>query len=151
MRIFLLAMTACMMLLAAAMPTMAQDCQAIQRACVAHCLGGAGATAGGDLSEVLRVAPARVKACIIRCTIAPCGQTGALAARLCDATAQRICNNGFRACTDACIPSTATTAAEIQSQASCSTFCCSQVKACLAQRKCDISTITAITCGATGE
>jgi hypothetical protein len=142
MRIFLLAMTACMMLLAA-MPTMAQDCTAIRRACVRSCLGGTGAT--GDLSQVMRVVPGRVKACINRCSIAPCEQTP-LAARLCDTTAQRICTNGFRACSGACIPSTATTAAEIESQASCSTFCCSQLKACLAQRKCNISTITAITC-----
>jgi hypothetical protein len=142
MRIFLLATTACMMLLAA-MPTMAQDCTAIRRACVRSCLGGTGAT--GDLSQVMRVVPGRVKACINRCSIAPCEQTP-LAARLCDTTAQRICTNGFRACSGACIPSTATTAAEIESQASCSTFCCSQLKACLAQRKCDISTITAITC-----
>ena len=143
MRLLLQTTAACMMLLVAT-PTMAQDCTAIQRACVAHCLGCVGA--GGDLSQILRVAPQRIRPCIIRCTIAPCGQTGALAARLCDATAQSICNNGFRACTDSCIPSTATTAAEIESQASCSTFCCSQVKACLGQRKCDISTITAINC-----
>ena len=142
MRLLLQTTAACMMLLVAT-PTMAQDCRAIQRACVASCLGGSGAT--GDLSQVMRVVPERVKACITRCSIAPCEQTP-LAARLCDATAQRICNNGFRACTDSCIPSTATTAAEVESQASCSTFCCSQVKACLGQRKCDISTITAINC-----
>ena len=143
MRTFLLAMTACMMLLAAAMPTMAQDCRAIQRACVSHCISGTGSI--GDLNPVTGVLPSRVQSCVSRCSIALCEQTP-LAARLCDATAQSICNNGFRACTDACIPSTATTAAEIESQASCSTFCCSQVKACLGQRKCDISTITAITC-----
>ena len=111
MRLLLQTTAACMMLLVATR-TMAQDCTAIQRACVAHCLGGVGA--GGDLSQILRVAPQRIRPCIIRCTIAPCGQTGALAARLCDATAQSICNNGFRACTDSCIPSTATTAAEIE-------------------------------------
>jgi hypothetical protein len=119
------------------------DCRAIQRACVASCLGGSGAT--GDLSQVMRVAPGRVKACITRCSIAPCEQTP-LAARLCDATAQRICNNGFQACGDACLPSTATSAAEVESQAACSTFCCSQFKACLAQRQCDLPTITAINC-----
>jgi hypothetical protein len=43
-------------------------------------------------------------------------------------------------------PATATTAADIESQAACSTFCCSQLKACLAQRQCDLRTITAITC-----
>ena len=143
MRLLLQTTAACMMLLVAT-PTMAQDCRSIQRACIASCLGGSGAT--GDLSQVLRVVPGRIKACVTRCSIAPCGQTGVLAARLCDATAQSICNNGFRACTDSCIPSTATTAAEIESQASCSTFCCSQVKACLGQRKCDISIITGINC-----
>ena len=81
------------MMLLVATPTMAQDCRAIQRACVASCLGGSGAT--GDLSQVMRVVPERVKACITRCSIAPCEQTP-LAARLCDATAQRICNNGFK-------------------------------------------------------
>ena len=44
--------------------------QAIRRACVRTCLGGSGAT--GDLSQVMRVAPGRVKACITRCSIAPC-------------------------------------------------------------------------------
>jgi hypothetical protein len=108
--------TACMMLLAA-MPTLAQDCRAIRRACVSHCISGTGST--GDLNPVTAVLPSRVKACITRCSIAPCEETP-LAARLCDATAQRICDNGFRGCSGACIPSTATTAAEIGSQA-CST------------------------------
>jgi hypothetical protein len=88
---------------------------------------------------------ARVQACINRCKIAPCQPTP-LTARLCDATAQSICNNGFRACNDACVPSTATTTAQIQSQASCATFCCTQFKQCLSQRQCDISTITVINC-----
>ena len=131
------------MMLLVATPTMAQDCRAIQRACVASCIGGSGAT--GDLSQVMRVVPERVKACITRCAIAPCEQRP-LAARLCDETAQSICNNGFQACGDACLPSTAANAAEVQSQAACSTFCCSQLKACLAQRQCDLATITVINC-----
>ena len=61
MRLLLQTTAACMMLLVAS-PTMAQDCRAIQRACVASCLGGSGAT--GDLSQVMRVVPERVKACI---------------------------------------------------------------------------------------
>ena len=142
MRLLLLTMAACMMLLVAT-PTIAQDCRAIQRACVASCIGGSGAT--GDLNQVMRVVPERVKACITRCSIAPCDQTP-LAARLCDATSQSICNNGFQACGDACVPSTAATAAEVEGQAACSTFCCSQFKACLSQRQCDLATITAINC-----
>ena len=142
MRLLLQTTAACMMLLIAT-PTLAQDCRAIQRACVRTCLGGSGAT--GDLSQVMRVAPGRVKACITRCSIAPCEQTP-LAARLCDETAQSICNNGFQACGDACVASTAATAAEVEGQAACSTFCCSQFKACLAQRQCALSTITAINC-----
>ena len=142
MRLLLLTMAACMMLLVAT-PTIAQDCRAIQRACVASCIGGSGAT--GDLSQVMRVVPERVKACITRCSIAPCDQTP-LAARLCDATSQSICNNGFQACGDACVPSTAATAAEVEGQAACSTFCCSQFKACLSQRQCDLAAITAINC-----
>ena len=54
MRLLLQTTAACMMLLVAT-PTMAQDCRAIQRACVASCLGGSGAT--GDLSQVMRVVP----------------------------------------------------------------------------------------------
>jgi len=142
MRLLLLTMAACMMLLVAT-PTIAQDCRAIQRACVASCIGGSGAT--GDLNQVMRVVPERVKACITRCSIAPCDQTP-LAARLCDATSQSICNNGFQACGDACVPSTAATAAEVEGQAACSTFCCSQFKACLSQRQCNLPTITAINC-----
>ena len=142
MRLLLLTMAACMMLLVAT-PTIAQDCRAIQRACVASCIGGSGAT--GDLNQVMRVVPERLKACITRCSIAPCDQTP-LAARLCDATSQSICNNGFQACGDACVPSTAATAAEVEGQAACSTFCCSQFKACLSQRQCNLPTITAINC-----
>ena len=145
MRLLLQTTTACMMLLVAT-PTLAQDCRAIQRACIASCLGGSGAT--GDLSQVLRVVPERVKACITRCSIAPCEQTP-LAARLCDATAQSICTNGFKACGDACLPSTAANAAEVQSQVACSSFCCSQLKACLAQRQCALPTITALNCQST--
>lgn len=140
-RIVLMA-TACMMLLATA-PAMAQDCRAIRRACVAHCLGGAGST--GDLNAVTTVLPERVKACVNRCSIAPCQQTP-LSARLCDATAQALCSRSFRSCTDACTPSTAATQAIIQSQASCATFCCTNFKQCLSNRQCDISTITVITC-----
>ena len=58
MRLLLATMAACMMLLVAT-PTMAQDCRAIQRACVASCIGGSGAT--GDLNQVMRVVPERVR------------------------------------------------------------------------------------------
>ena len=97
------------------------------------------------LNPVTGIQTARVKACINRCQVAPCQPTP-LTARLCDATAQSICNNGFRSCNTACVPSTATTTAIIQSQASCATFCCTQFKVCLSLRQCDISTITAINC-----
>ena len=145
MRIFLRA-TACIMLFAAT-PAMAQDCLALGRACVAQCLGGAGSTA--NLNPVTAVLPDRIKACINRCQIAPCQPTP-LTARLCDATAQSICSRGFQSCTNACTPSTAANQAIIQSQASCTTFCCTQFKQCLSQRQCDISTITAITCEESG-
>ena len=141
MRIFLRAMT-CIVLFAAT-PAMAQDCRAIQAACVNECIGTQGSI--GQLNPVIGIEAARVKACIDRCLITPCVQTP-LTSRLCDATAQSICNNGFRACNDACVPSTATTTAQIQSQASCATFCCTQFKQCLSQRQCDISTITVINC-----
>jgi len=142
--LFLAATT--LLMLVVTSPTMAQDCRAIQAACVASCLGGSGAT--GDLSQVMRVVPERVKACITRCAIAPCEQTP-LTSRVCDETSQSICNNGFQACGDACLPSTAANAAEVQSQAACSTFCCSQLKACLAQRQCALPTIVAINCVST--
>ena len=145
MRLLLLTMAASMMLLVAT-PSMAQDCRAIQRACVASCIGGSGAT--GDLNQVMRVVPERVKACITRCAIAPCEQTP-LTSRVCDETSQSICNNGFQACGDACLPSTAANAAEVQSQAACSSFCCSQLKACLAQRQCALPSIVAINCVST--
>src|SRR5262249_13940155 len=87
----------------------------------------------------------RVKACINRCRITPCGQT-ALTTQLCDPTAQTICNNSFRACNDACVPCTATTAAGIQSQASCGTSCCTQLQQCLRPRLCDLNTIVVINC-----
>jgi hypothetical protein len=145
-RLWLLLVAIPLLLLLLASPTMAQDCRAIQGACVASCLGGSGAT--GDLSQVMRVVPEWVKACITRCAIAPCEQTP-LAVRVCDETAQSICNNGFQACGDACLLSTAAKAAEVQSQAACSTFCCSQLKACLAQRQCALPTIVAINCVST--
>ena len=138
--------TTTLLMLVVTSPTMAQDCRAIQAACVASCLGGSGAT--GDLSQVMRVVPERVKACITRCAIAPCEQTP-LTSRVCDETSQSICNNGFQACGDACLPSTAANAAEVQSQAACSSFCCSQLKACLAQRQCALPTIVAINCVST--
>ena len=144
MRIFLRAMT-CIVLFAAT-PAMAQtaaDCLALGRACVAQCLGGAGSTA--VLNPVTALLPERVKACIDRCQVAPCQPTP-LTARLCDATAQSICNNGFRACNDACVPSTATTQAAIESQAVCGTSCCTQLKHCLSARQCDIGTILVINC-----
>ena len=127
MRIFLRA-TAWMMLFAGA-PAIAQNCAAIQAACTAQC-------------RASNVDPARVQACINRCSIAPCQQVP-LSASLCSVTAQGLCNNGFRACTDACVPSTATTAAQIQSQAACNTNCCLVLKQCLRGRLCDI---TAVTC-----
>ena len=142
--LFLAATT--LLMLVVTSPTMAQDCRAIQAACVASCLGGSRAT--GDLSQVMRVVPERVKACITRCAIAPCEQTP-LTSRVCDETSQSICNNGFQACGDACLTSIAANAAEVQSQAACSSFCCSQLKACLAQRQCALPTIVAINCVST--
>src|SRR6476646_6980078 len=126
-----------------AAPAIAQDCAAIQAACIDQCQGTAGSI--GQAPLVFGTQRARVQACINRCQIAPCQPTP-LTARLCDATAQSICNNGFRACNDACVPSTATTQAAIESQAACGTFCCTQFKRCLTSRQCDISTITVINC-----
>jgi len=134
--------TACIVIFATA-PSMAQDCAAIQAACIDQCRGTAGSI--GQPPLVFGTQAARVQACINRCFISPCQQTP-LTSRLCDATAQSICNNGFRACSDACVPSTATTQAAIESQAACGTFCCTQFKRCLTSRQCDISTITVINC-----
>src|SRR5215813_7830106 len=121
-------------------PAVAQDCAAIQTACIDQCFGITGQLAPSGVAQqsfAVGNVPARAKACINRCRVAPCGQTP-LTARLCDATAQSICNNSFRACNDACVPSTATTAAAIESQAACGTFCCTQFKRCLTSRQCDI-------------
>ena len=127
---YVLLMAACLMLLATA-PAIAVDCAAVRAACVERCQTITGT--------------AQQKNCANRCSISSCQQTP-LAARLCDATAQSICNNSFTSCTDACITSVATTAAIIQSQASCTTACCTKRKVCLAQRQCEIGDITAITC-----
>ena len=132
-------MAACLMLLAT-VPAMAVDCAAIQAACVDHCR-----TIARTPQQNIIVGTAQQKNCENRCSIASCQQTP-LAARLCDATSQSICNNSFTSCTDACITSTATTQADVQSQASCTTACCTQRKVCLAQRQCEIGLITAITC-----
>jgi hypothetical protein len=134
--------TACLVIFATA-PSMAQNCAAIQAACIDQCLGTSGSI--GQAPLVFGTQVGRVQACINRCFIAPCQQTP-LTARLCDATAQSICSNGFRACNDACVPSTATTQAGIESQAACGTFCCTQFARCLSTRECDINSIIAINC-----
>jgi len=123
-------MAACLMLLAMA-PAMAVDCAAIRAACVERCQTIAGT--------------AQQKACANRCSISSCQQTP-LAARLCDATAQSICSNSFRSCSDACTTSFAATQAIISAQASCTTSCCTKFKLCLAQRQCDLRGIIATTC-----
>jgi hypothetical protein len=131
----------CLMLFATA-PAMAVDCAAIRAACVERCQTIAG-TAQQTIAGTSQTA--QQKNCANRCSISSCQQTP-LAARLCDATAQSICNSSFRSCSDACITSVATTAAIIQSQASCTTSCCTKLKVCLAQRQCEIGAITAIAC-----
>jgi hypothetical protein len=132
--------TACIMLLATA-PAMALDCAAVRAACAEQCQNRAGVT--GQLAQ--GTLAASVKACINRCSISSCQQRP-LAARLCDATAQSLCSRTFRSCSDACITSAAATQAIIQAQASCTTACCTKFKVCLAQRQCEIGSITAITC-----
>ena len=130
--------TACMMLLGMT-PAMAVDCAAIRAACLERCrtVFGTGTTQQSQTAQQ--------KNCANRCSIASCQQTP-LAARLCDATAQTICNNSFTSCTDACITSTATTQAILQAQASCTTSCCTKFKLCLGQRQCDLRGIVATTC-----
>jgi len=124
--------TAVCPLLLAATPAMAVDCAAIRAACVERCT----TVTGG---------PAQQKNCANRCSISSCQQTP-LAARTCDANAQTICSSSFRSCSDACTVSFAATAATIQSQASCTTSCCTKFKLCLGQRQCDLRGIVATTC-----
>jgi hypothetical protein len=143
MRIFLRA-TACILLFAAT-PSTAQNCAAIRTDCIDQCQGTSGATGQPPLVTGTIASPARVRACINRCFITPCQETP-LTNRLCDATAQSICNNGFRACNNACVASTATTQAAIESQATCGTFCCTQLKRCLDSRQCDVGAIIVINC-----
>jgi hypothetical protein len=116
-RIILLA--ACLILLATA-PAKAVDCAAIRAACVERC-------------QTI-TSTAQQKNCANRCSISSCQETP-LAARLCDATAQTICSTSFRSCSDACTVSFAATAATIQSQASCTTSCCTKFKLCKAWRR----------------
>ena len=118
-------------LVLATAPAMAVDCAAIRAACVDRCQTITGT--------------AQQKNCANRCSISSCQQTP-LAARLCDATAQSICNNSFRSCTDACTTSFAATQAIISAQASCTTSCCTKFKLCLGQRQCEIGNIIATTC-----
>jgi len=139
--------TACILIFATE-PAFAQNCAAIQTACINQCLGTPGAispAAGAREALATGAVPGRVKACVNRCRIAPCGQPP-LTARLCDATAQTICSNSFRACNDACVQSTATTQAGITSQAACGTFCCTQFQRCLSARDCDLNTTIVINC-----
>jgi|SRR5262245_34717513 len=132
-------MAACLMLLATA-PAMAVDCAAIRAACLDRCQ-----TIGSAAAGATRLTSAQQKACANRCSIASCQQTP-LAVRLCDATSESICNSSFRSCSDACITSVAATQPIIQAQASCRTACCTKLKVCLAQRQCEIGSITIITC-----
>src|SRR5262245_14431690 len=98
---------ACLMLLATA-PAMAVDCAAIRAACLDRCH-----TLASTAASATRLTSAQQKACANRCSISSCQQTP-LAVRLCDATAQGICNNSFRSCSDACITSVAATQPIIQ-------------------------------------
>jgi hypothetical protein len=123
-------MAACLVLFATD-PAIAVDCAAIRAACVERCQTITGT--------------AQQKNCTNRCSVSSCQETP-LAARLCDATAQTICSTSFRSCSDACTVSFAATAATIQSQASCTTSCCTKFKLCLGQRQCDLRGIIATTC-----
>ena len=134
---YIVLMAACLMLLATA-PAIAVDCAAIRAACLERCR-----TVFGNAQQSQTTA--QQKNCANRCSIASCQQTP-LAARTCDANAQTICSSSFRSCSDACTTSFAATAATLQAQASCTTSCCTKFKLCLAQRQCEISTITGITC-----
>jgi hypothetical protein len=137
--------TACILIFATA-PAVAQNCAAIQEACLNQCRGASGQIGSIPLTiGTGNTSAGRVKACINRCFITPCGQPP-LTARLCDATAQSICSNSFRACNDACVQSTATTQAGITSQAACGTFCCTQFQRCLSARDCDLNTTIVINC-----
>ena len=127
---YIIITAACLMLLAMA-PAIAVDCAAIRAACVKRCQ-----TITGTAEQTN---------CANRCSIASCQQTP-LAARLCDANAKTICNNGFSSCSDACTTSFAATAATLQAQTSCTTACCTKLKLCLGQRQCEIGTITALVC-----
>jgi hypothetical protein len=131
-------MATCLMLLATDR-AIAVDCAAIRAACVERCVTvfRPGATQQSQTAQE--------KNCVNRCSIASCQETP-LAARLCDATAQSLCTSSFRSCSDACIVSFAATAATIQSQASCTTSCCTKFKLCLGQRQCDLRGIIATTC-----
>ena len=135
---YIILMAACLMLLATA-PARAVDCAAIRAACVDRCQ-----SVFGNAFQRGRTT-AEQKNCANRCSISSCQQTP-LAARTCDANAQTICSSSFRSCSDACTVSFAATAATIQSQASCTTSCCTKFKLCLGQRQCDLRGIVATTC-----
>jgi hypothetical protein len=107
----------------------AVDCGAIRSACIADCSSIVGN-------------PARLRACTTRCSLAVCPT----ASPLCRPGDQTICRNGFSSCNGACnalaaIPSAAATA----NASACALRCCSDFRACLSARSCDVSGIVCST------
>lgn len=101
----------------------AVDCGEARGACVANC----GKIIGN---------PARLQACVNRCSIGVCP----VLPQACRPGDQTVCNTGFSSCQGACdalaaIPSAAATV----NATACASRCCSNFKACLSQRSCDVS------------
>lgn len=126
MRILLLAAASLMLLsttLLIGSSAKAVDCGELRSACVANCAS-------------IVDNPARLQACANRCSIGVCPTIPST----CRAGDQTVCRNGFSSCNGACDALAAIpTAAAIVNASACSAKCCTNFKACLSQRSCDVS------------
>jgi hypothetical protein len=106
-------------------PAAAVDCGSLRSSCTAEC---------GRIIDN----PARLQACVNRCSLMVC--PGRL--QVCRPGDQTVCRNGFSSCNGACDALAAIpTAAALTNAAACASRCCTNFKACLSARSCDVSSI----------
>jgi hypothetical protein len=107
-------------------PAHALDCGEMRSSCTAECA---------------RIIDnnARLQACANRCSLMVCPSI----VQTCRAGDQTVCRNGFSSCSGACDALAAIpTAAAITNASACQARCCTNYKACLSQRSCDVSGLT---------
>jgi hypothetical protein len=106
-------------------PALAVDCGELRSSCTAQCA---------------RIIDnnARLQACTNRCSLMVCPDI----VQTCRAGDQTVCNNGFSSCNGACDALAAIpTAAALTNADACRSRCCTNFRACLSQRSCDVSGI----------